>query len=199
MKRFFTFLTMVGLMLALSQPVVAQEQGRWQVKGGVGWFSLPDVFGSLVAGLGSIDTTEGVEHKGFAPMLNPNVEVYCGINDWFALGGSLALGYMSFGSKFVETGALSKSSTALYPTLCIGAQTRYFSTGKFSMYGSWGAGVMALISNQKTPEENNIQVGVIPMVNLYPLSLSYGGSTGGFLEAGWGAKGFVNVGVYHNF
>ena len=111
MKRFFTFLTMVGLMLALSQPVVAQEQGRWQVKGGVGWFSLPDIFGSLVAGLGSIDTTEGVEHKEFATMLNPNVEVYCGINDWFALGGSLALGYMSFGSKFVETGALQASRT----------------------------------------------------------------------------------------
>ena len=199
MKRFVTFLAMVGLMLSLSQPIEAQERGQWQVKGGVGWFSLPDIFGNLVASLGSIDTTEGVEYNEFAPMLNPNVEVYCGINDWFALGGSFALGYANFGSKFVGTGAISRSAEALYQTLCVAAQTRYFSMGEFSMYGSWGAGVMALISNQKTPGENDIQASVIPMVNLYPLSLSNGGDLGGLWEAGWGAKGFVNVGVYYNF
>ena len=199
MRRFLAFLMMAGVMLGTSHSVVAQQRGEWSVKGGVGWFSLPDFFGSLVAGLGSIDTAEGVKHQEFVPLLNPNVEVYCGINDWLALGGSVAVGYASAKSVFSETGVVNKSVEALYPTLCISVQTRYFSIGKFSMYGSWGAGVMMLISSQKTPEENNNQVGVIPMVNLYPLGLSYGGDLGGFLEAGWGAKGFVNLGVYYNF
>lgn len=199
MKRFLAFLMMAGVMLGASQSVVAQQRGEWSVKGGVGWFSLPDVVGGLLVGFGSIDSTNGVVISSFVPMFNPNIEVQYAVNDWLALGGSVAVGYASAKSVFSETGVVNKSVEALYPTLCFAAQTRYFSMGKFSMYGSWGAGVMMLISSQKTPEENNNQVGVIPMVNLYPLSLSYGGDLGGFLEAGWGAKGFVNLGVYYNF
>ena len=199
MKRFFAFLMMAGVMLGASQSVVAQERGEWCIKGGVGWFSLPDFMGSLVAGLGSIDTTEGCENHSFIPMLNPNVEVHYGINDWLALGGSVAIGYAGAESRFVDTGDVNKSSKALYPTICLSAQTRYLSAGKFAMYGSWGVGVMVLVSNQKTSENTNTQVGFSPMANLYPLGFSYGGETGGFVEAGWGAKGWVNVGVYHNF
>ena len=199
MRRFLAFLMMAGVMLGTSHSVVAQQRGEWSVKGGVGWFSLPDVVGGLLVGFGSIDSTNGVVISSFVPMFNPNIEVQYAVNDWLALGGSVAVGYASAKSVFSETGVVNKSVEALYPTLCISAQTRYFSSGKFAMYGSWGAGVMALISSQKTTESSNDQVGVIPMVNLYPLGLSYGGDLGGFLEAGWGAKGFVNMGVYYNF
>lgn len=199
MKRVFTFLMAAAMLLGASQPLAAQERGEWSIKGGIGWFSLPDFVGLLVAGLGSIDVNKEVESNQFMPMLNPNVEVQYGINDWLALGGSLALGYAGVKTELVETGATSKISRAFYPTLCISAQTRYFSAGKFTMYGSWGAGVMLLFSTQKSAETTNNQVGVAPMANLYPLCFSYGDKIGCFCEVGWGAKGFSNVGIYYNF
>lgn len=199
MKRFFITLMMASVMLGLSCPVVAQARGEWSVKGGIGWYSIPDFVGALMVGLGSIDTTEGTTSHSFVPLLNPNVEVHYGINDWLSLGGSLTVGYASAKSTFDDTGVLNKSIVAIYPTLCFSAQTRYFSSGKFSMYGSWGVGAMMLVGNQVTEDSTNNQFGIAPMGNAYPLCFSYGGDLGGFLEAGWGAKGLVNIGIYRNF
>ena len=199
MKRFFITLMMASVMLGLSCPVVAQARGEWSVKGGIGWYSIPDFVGALMVGLGSIDTTEGTTSHSFVPLLNPNVEVHYGINDWLSLGGSLTVGYASAKSTFDNTGVLNKSIVAIYPTLCFSAQTRYFSSGKFSMYGSWGVGAMMLVGNQITDNSSNNQFGIAPMGNAYPLCFSYGGDLGGFLEAGWGAKGLVNIGIYRNF
>lgn len=199
MKRFFTILIAMSVMLGASQHLMAQEDGEWRVKGGVGWFSMPDFLGGLVAGLGSIDTTDGVEHSSFAPMLNPNLEIYYGISDWFSMGLSLGVGYAGAETRYVDTGAISKSSESIYPSLCIASQTRYFSSGKFAMYGSWGVGLMLLHYKQYYDGSEHRQAKIAPMTSLYPLCFSYGGSTGGFLEAGWGSKGFVNVGVYYNF
>lgn len=199
MKRFFITLMMASVMLGLSCPVVAQARGEWSVKGGIGWYSIPDFVGALMVGLGSIDTTEGTTSHSFVPLLNPNVEVHYGINDWLSLGGSLTVGYASAKSTFDDTGVLNKSIVAIYPTLGFSAQTRYFSSGKFSMYGSWGVGAMMLVGNQITDNSSNNQFGIAPMGNAYPLCFSYGGDLGGFLEAGWGAKGLVNIGIYRNF
>ena len=199
MKRFFITLMMASVMLGISCPVVAQARGEWSVKGGIGWYSIPDFVGALMVGLGSIDTTEGTTSHSFVPLLNPNVEVHYGINDWLSLGGSLTVGYASAKSTFDNTGVLNKSIVAIYPTLCFSAQTRYFSSGKFSMYGSWGVGAMMLVGNQITDNSSNNQFGIAPMGNAYPLCFSYGGDLGGFLEAGWGAKGLVNIGIYRNF
>ncbi len=199
MKRVFAFFALAVLMHALSQPIVAQERGVLQVRVGAGWLSLPDFIGGLVVGLGSIDTTEGVEGYSFAPMINPNVELLCGVNEWLALGGSLSVGCAAAETRFEQTGEVSKSTSALYPTICLAATTRYFSSGRVTIYGSWGVGAMMLLSRQTLSSETNTQVGVAPMANLYPLCLSWGGSARGFVELGWGAKGIVNVGGFFRF
>lgn len=201
MKRFFTFLTTILFAAATITPASAQTKGEWDIKGGLGWFSVPDVMGALIAGLGTaFGNPEGSQREDFVPLLNPNIELHYGINNWFALGGSLSVGYSS--AKSVEAGgSVNKSATALYPSLMVSAKTTYLRSGAFSMYGSWGIGIMALMAEQWSVDgsDNNNNFAIAPMGNLYPLGLSYGGRTGGFLEAGWGAKGFVNVGIYHVF
>ena len=201
MKRFFTILATLAVASATITPASAQVKGEWSIKGGIGWYSLPDIVGVLIAGFGSIDTTEGTSSQAFAPLLNPNVEFHYGFNDWFALGGSLTTGLTSAKSIITNTGTVNKSVFALYPTLCVNAITTYFRSGKFSMYGSWGVGVMGLFSRQTGTDisDSSLQFGIVPMGNIYPLSFTYGGRTGGFAELGWGAKGFVNLGVYHVF
>lgn len=200
MKRFFTLLMMAGVMLGASQPLMAQQKGDWNIKVGAGWFSVPDFVGALVAGLGSIDTTEGTISQDFVPMINPNVEVLCSVNDWLELGASLSVGYASAKSVFEGTDKVNKSSMALYPTLCFGVDTRYFRSSRFSMYGSWGLGVCALYGQQRSADgssADNDNFAVAPMGNFYPLCFSYGeaDSVEGFLEIGWGAKGIFNVGL----
>lgn len=201
MKRLFTFFATILVAVATIAPVSAQERGEWSIRGGVGWFSLPDFVGALVVGLGSIDGTEGTTSHDFVPMLNPNVELLYGCNNWLSVGGTLSVGYASATSKFDDTGAVNKQAWALYPSLGVAAKTRYFQSGKFSMYGSWSLGVIVLMSEQSGAEitERGVNTAAVVMGNAYPLCFSYGGDTGGFLEAGWGFKGIVNLGVYHNF
>ena len=202
MKRFFVFLTTILFAAATIAPASAQQRGEWSIKGGVGWYSVPDVVGALVAGLSTaFGNPEGAESQGFIPLLNPNIEVHYGINDWLALGGSLSVGYSSAKVVLTDTGALNKSASAFYPSLVFSAKTQYFRSGAFAMYGSWGVGAMALAAKQWSSDgsNNNNSFGIMPMGNLYPLCFSYGGRTGGFAELGWGAKGFANVGVYHVF
>lgn len=202
MKRIFSIVAVALLGLATLTPASAQQRGEWSIKGGLGWFSAPDLVGVLATGLSvSFDNTEGTETDEFAPLLNPNIEVLYGINNWFALGGSLSLGYCSAESEFVATDAINKSSKAFYPSLQLCAKTTYFRSGRFSMYGSWGVGAMGFFIDQWTADgSNNINSGAVTIMgNAYPVCFSYGGRTGGFAELGWGAKGFVNVGIYRAF
>lgn len=202
MKRFFTILATIMFASATIAPASAQTKGDWSIKGGVGWLSLPDFVGALVAGLGSIDTTEGTKHKELTLLLNPNVEILYGCNDRFAVGLSASAGFIMSQSVIEATGVVNKQATAFYPTLCVAAKTTYFRRGQFSMYGSWGLGVSAMVIEQSGAdvENNGPNTALTPMGNLYPLSFSYGSSrTGGFAEVGWGAKGIVNVGIYHVF
>lgn len=203
MKRFFTFFAAILLASATITPSAAQQVGQWSVRGGVGWFSLPDFIGILVAGFGTaFNNPEGSERQEFIPLLNPSIEAHYSFNEWFALGGSLACGYASSKSTHIESGALNKKVWAAYPTLCVSAQTTYFRKGKFSMYGLWGLGVTAMFSQQTSEDssaEHNTSVVVAPMGNLYPLGISFGNNIGGFAEFGWGTKGIVNIGAYCNF
>lgn len=196
MKRLFTFLMIAALTLGTSQRLVAQD-GKWSTKVGAGWFSVPDFVGALVAGLGSMDTTEGTTSHDFIPLINPNIELVHGVNDWLSLGGYLSVGYASAESRFEATGTVNKSTEAFYPTLLFSAETRYFTSGLFSMYGSWGVGAMALFSQQLFEGDTNTQFAVTPMANVYPLGFAFevNHSLAAFLEIGWGAKGFFNVGV----
>ncbi|MBE6201134.1 MAG: hypothetical protein E7134_02975 [Rikenellaceae bacterium] len=201
MKRIFTLLAAILLAVATITPASAQAKGEWNIKGGIGWVSTPDFVGALIAGLGSIDTTEGTSHKELTTLLNPNVEILYGVNDKWAWGCSLSAGYILSQSVFDDTGVVNKSASAFYPTLCLAAQTTYFRRGQFAMYGSWGFGVMAMVIEQKGTDvtADGPNIAFAPMGNVYPLSFSYGGRTGGFAEIGWGAKGIVNLGIYHNF
>ena len=189
------------LATAALTPANAQSKGEWSVKGGVGFLSFPDLICGLVVGLGSIDATEGVVGESFTPMINPNLEFYYGVNNWLALGGSVSVGYASAKTVFSETGVVNKSISCLYPSMYVSALTRYFTVGRFSMYGSWGVGAMGFFVDQWTADgSNNLNSDAITIMgNAYPLCFSYGGRTGGFAELGWGAKGFVNVGIYHAF
>lgn len=199
MKRVFCILAVAALVMGAPQKAVAQERGELSVRGGVGYFSLPDFVAALATGLGTMAGDEGTVHQSFVTMLNPNIGLYYGVNDWLSLGGSATLGYSSAKRVYESSGTVEKSVRVVYPSLFVGAQTKYFTSGKFSLYGTWGVGAMALFSEQMSDSSKSSNFALSFMADVYPLSLSYGGDLGGFLEAGWGSRGFVNVGIYRNF
>lgn len=201
MKRFFAILAAGAMLLAATTTATAQQRGDWQVRGGAGVLSLPDVFGVIVVGFGSIDTSENVTSHEFVPLTSPTIEVNYWLGDKVALGGSLSVGYAAAWSTFNDSGKDSRRVSALYPTLCLSAQTRYFRKGNFMMYGSWGVGAMTMVVNQYNSDEgqNNSSLGFSMMGNLYPLGFQFGHDKAFFVELGWGAKGTLNVGGCFNF
>lgn len=202
MKRFFRLIMMVVLMAFASlAPAKAQQKGDLHVKAGIGFFSVTDYLGLLLAGFGSIDTTEGVSHHDFITLFNPSVEVEYHFSPHFSLGGFLATGYADAWSTLDATGQINKRATVFYPTLGVSCTTRYFRSGNFSMYGSFGVGVALVTFRQTTPDEGrgNLQFNPIPMANAYPLGFKFGDTKGLFVEAGWGSKGLVNIGAFFNY
>lgn len=212
MKRFFTFLAATAMSVATIFPAKAQLGDGWSIKAGAGWFSIPDVVGLLLAGFGAIDTEEGTSNKSFVPMVSPSVELHYQFNDWFALGGSLAVGYAQNKSVFDSSNIVNKEIWTLYPTLCVNALTNYYQNDEFTLYGSWGVGVMVLFCQQRGESitDKSVKCQSAFMGNCYPLGLAFdlrplfGGSesngrTALTLEAGWGAKGIASLGLCHNF
>lgn len=199
MKRIICILAVAALVVGAPQKVVAQERGELSVRGGVGWYSTPDFIGALASGLGTMSGEDGTVHQSFVPLLNPNIGLYYGVNDWLSLGGSATLGYSTARRVFEGSGVVEKSVEVIYPSLIVAAQTKYYTEGKFSIYGTWGLGAMAFISEQFYDGSVESDFNVSIMADVYPLSFSYGGDLGGFLEVGWGSRGFVNIGVYRNF
>lgn len=202
MKRFSKLLMAVVLVMFVSlAPAKAQQKGDLQLRAGVGYFSLPDYVGILLAGFGSIDTTEGITRDDFIPLLNPSVEVEYHFSEHFSLGGFLALGYADARTTLDSTGEINKRATAFYPTLGISFTMRYFRSGNFSMYGSGGVGATLLAFRQTTPEEGRrpLQIQGAPMANVYPLCFKYGNTSGLHVEVGWGSKGLVSVGGFTYF
>ena len=201
MKRILTILLAGAMVLAATTTATAQQRGDWQVRGSAGVMSMPDVLGVIVVGFGSIDTSENVERHKFIPLTSPTVEVNCWLNDKVALGGSLSVGCAASWSKFTDSGQTSRSVSAVYPSICLSAQTRYFRNGNFMMYGSWGVGAMTMVVNQYDSDEgqNNSSLGFSLMGNIYPVCFQFGQDKGLFVELGWGAKGSLNVGGCFNF
>ena len=195
MKRILSLLVAIVLVFGTTQNAAAQERGEWSIRGGVGWFSVPDLIGALVAGLGSIDTTEGVTRQEFIPLLNPNVGIYCSMNDWLSLGTSFTVGYSTAKTVMEDTGRVNKSVSVLYPSVYIGGIFKYYSYGKFSIYGLCEVGAALYSVTQFSDGENRHQLSFSPMANVYPIGLSYGGQVSGFIEGGWGSRGIVNAGV----
>lgn len=184
------------LLAAAPQTATAQQKGDWQVKGSAGVLSLPDIVSIMIVGFGSIDTNENVERGEFVPITSLSAEANYWFSEKFAVGGSLTVGHASAWSNFTDTGALSRSISATYPTLCVNATTRYFRKGDFMMYGLWGVGAMGIMARQYDSDNGlrNLEFAAAPMGNLYPLCLQYGQRNGLFVEVGWGARGIVNIG-----
>lgn len=198
MKRILSLLVVIVLVFGTTQNAAAQERGTLSIKGGVGYFSISDTIGSLVVGLGTAFGGEDSSSESFVTMLNPNVAVYFSVTDKTALGGSLSFGYSSARRVNNETGAVSRSVKALYPSLCFDVQTTYYTSGKFSIYGQYGVGAMLYIVDQTNEGTYSRDYTLAPTGQLYPIGLSYGGRISGFIEGGWGAKGFVNAGISIN-
>lgn len=194
MKRVFCILAVVGLLLGGSQSASAQKRGEFLVKGGVGYLSIFDLFGSLLVGLGTISGDKESNSESFVPMLNPNLSVYWGVTDKMAVGASLSFGYSS-GRVVTETGAVSRSMKVIYPSLCFDVYTTYYRSGKFSFYGMYGAGPMLYMVEQTDEGVTTREYKLFPAGQCYPIGFSYGGKISGFIEGGWGAKGLVNAGI----
>lgn len=201
MKRILVTLMALAVGAASLTPAVAQTQpGDWQARVGAGFFSVPDYVGLILVAFGSIDTNENISHKDFVPLTSINADFNYQKNAWFSWGGKLSFGCAMASSHFNDTGATSRSVTVAYPTLLVGAKTRYFRSGIFEMYGSWGAGATLLVMDQYTSDsEPNFQMRLFPMADLYPVSFSLGRKNGFFAEIGWGSKGMVNMGGYFSF
>lgn len=79
------------------------------------------------------------------------------------------------------------------------AKLNYYTnqSGRFQIYGNLSAGVLLLDSSGSEVFEDASDAYVAFQLN--PIGVSYGGALSGFLEAGFGYKGFLTIGLSYAF
>lgn len=208
MKRFFTC-TLVALLTLCSVTTTSAQSHvteGWSAKGGVGFYSYPDVVALLLVAFGTIVSGEDVEGCEFVPLLNISTDVGYQIKPWLRIGGALNMGAMSATRYNVTTDELLKQTRTVYPSLLFNAEFSYLQRERLSLYADVGVGAMALLLEQRGSEVDSSsgttkgwQLQIAPAFDLYPLCISWGKDVGGMVELGWGTKGFVNAGAYFSF
>ncbi len=201
MKRASLLLLGALTILTASQPLNAHEKGDFRLSAGIGVYSYVDMVSILIVGISLLDNNENIYGTDFIPLTNPNVGLEYYLSDHVSLGGSISLGFCSGSNRF-EDGSISKKTTMVYPSLLINSTTHYLKRRSFSLYGRWGLGATLFVSKQiqnKSDTSSSVQLSPTMAGDLYPLCFCLGNKTGFFLEAGWGTKGFVNLGGYFSF
>ena len=195
------FLIWIILFLILFVPIQtsAQSPERWKTRFGIGWFSVMDFVSLFGVGFGSIDMEEGSKKENFLPLCNPNIGMAYRLNNWLDLEMQLSVGYASL--KVSDAGnQLKRQAKFIYPSLMLGVSTDYWRKNHFVFYGNYSIGATMFLNAQHNKiNGQNITMEFAPMANVYPICFAYGGQYGFFVETGWGAKGFVNLGCYVRF
>lgn len=217
MKRTLAVLLLVAGVLSATCEVRAQEYSsgtsddfpRWEIRGGVGWFSVFDFVGALGTAFSSIDPGANDDNgittrrEGWEALLNPNVEVFYNFTPRLSVGMSATVGHISSRLVYVTGGSGVRKSCALtYPSLLVGFRGVYWRTpdNLWSIYGTVGVGgSLMYVKNVDTEGQVSTSSQLAMMANFYPLGVSFGTSRGLFAEVGWGAQGFINMGGFFSF
>lgn len=217
MKKTLAVLLLLATALSATSEARAQASlsdanrdfPRWEVRGGVGWLSLFDFVGALGTGFGSIDfgtnDDNGIttRREGWNALLNPNLDLYYNLTPRFSVGVSATVGHISSKLVYVTGGSgVRKSSSFTYPSLLVGLKWLYarLEDNLWSIYGTAGVGASLMcVKNVDTAGEVNNTTQFSPMVNFYPLGVSFGTSRGLFAEVGFGARGVINMGGFFSF
>lgn len=217
MKKTLAVLLLVAGVLSATCEARAQEYSsgtsddfpRWEIRGGVGWFSPLDFICSLGTAFGTIDlganNDNGIttRREGWCASLNPSVEVFYNFTPRISVGVSATVGHISSRLVYVTGGSgVRKSKAFTYPSLMVSARTIYWRTedNLWRIYGTSGVGIsLVCVKDVDTDGGVSTSLEKTVMANFYPLGVSFGTSRGLFAEVGWGAQGFINMGGFFSF
>ncbi len=161
------------------------------------FYTFTDAFVSGIRGVGS----EQIAHNSSSsPYYSLNYNYY--LSPKFAVG--LVLGYYNHKKKETYRDTDTGNETDFMYTshiISLAANVKYIYIKKrnFQFYGRGLVGA-GFIGNKRTHDASTENVSqVIPMFQIMPLGIRYGGSFAGFLELGFGLKGFIGVGLSYSF
>ncbi|MDD4847531.1 MAG: hypothetical protein PHR53_02015 [Bacteroidales bacterium] len=99
-------------------------------------------------------------------------------------------------NKLLAVGGLVSSDFEWFHSAMVKMKFYYIANPKFSFYGDLGLGV-TLSVNQFTNTKATPQL--FPNFGVYPIGVKFGKKAGGFVELGYGYKGFMNFGGFVKF
>ncbi len=199
MKRLlFVIFFAVNIFFSLSAQNEQEDFNRNQWKIGVGLANTNDIVSAisdvlLVGFSGGIATTENKTFSG---------SYYLGYKYAFSkrlsLGGTFVYNKNSF--DLMAEGDKVGHYKNNYYTIAPELDFTYLNMSVLSLYGSVGAGIT--LNNQTYIKDgtNNKEKASAAHFNFQfsPIGLKIGHNAGGFLEAGFGYKGIINLGFFAN-
>lgn len=193
MKRFIIALTLVAVFgsSAFGHKAMAQDAADNHISLSVS-DNLTIYTASLLGGaLGSMFTAP------FGMTLGEVKSYGCGNMSYghslgrrFRLGGDLSYSHTYMNFKDNSTGEIGSESNLRFIMAMVSGRCDYLRRKNFTFYGDVAAGAMAGIGDD---------ISYSPAFQVNPLGFRFGGKVGGFLELGFGVRGFATAGIEFSF
>jgi hypothetical protein len=195
MKKVILFLVIsLTISSVTAQNNEEQTIGKHQLSAGVGVFSSNQALSALGDFIGTAATAGYVTTAGNYSWLTPFISYQYAFSRRFSLGGTFAFDYNTL--KISNHDTPVGNYKRYYSTFAVEGVLNYMNNGNSRLYGLLGGGVTVTSIPDNTEKINNF---VYPNFQLSPIGYKFGDKIGGFVELGYGYKGFINAGIFTRF
>jgi hypothetical protein len=195
MKKVILFLVIsLTISSVAAQNSEKQTAGKHELSVGAGVFSSNQALSALGDLLGTAATAGYVTTAGDYNWFTPFISYQYAFSKRFSLGGTFAFDYNTL--KLSNYDTFVGNYKRYYFTFAVEGVFNYMNNGNSRLYGLLGGGVTVTSIPDNKEKINNF---VYPNFQFSPIGYKFGDKIGGFVELGYGYKGFINAGVFTRF
>jgi len=198
MKKIATLIIAIICATAvMAQEVENSPMKRHEITGGIGLLSHTQIVTFLVDMVGTIVTGGLLMQMDSYNVLTPNLSYRYWFTDRYALGVGFAFDANSV--RVRRQGETAENMTRYrrnFYTFALENTFSYTRSSNFQLYGQLGLGATFI-----SIPGNDYGIGRVPLFNMQitPLGMRIGRDYAGFMEFGYGYKGFINAGFSARF
>ncbi|GHT07075.1 hypothetical protein FACS189440_01180 [Bacteroidia bacterium] len=194
MKKVILFVVISLAISSVAAQNNGEQAGKHELSAGVGVFSFNQALSALGDLLGTAATAGYVTTAGDYNWFTPFISYQYAFSKRFSLGGTFAFDYNTLKVSNHDTPV--GNYKRYYSTFSLEGVLNYMNNGNSRLYGLLGGGVTVTSIPDNKEKINNL---VYPNFQISPIGYKFGDKIGGFVELGYGYKGFINAGVFTRF
>ncbi|GHU72479.1 hypothetical protein FACS189413_15620 [Bacteroidia bacterium] len=180
----------------LLQPIPAETRIQ-EVKLGLGLYGYNQFISSIVDHLGIVPSGFAFQPKGEYSAFTPYIEYQYNVSRLFSIGAVFAFDHNDLDIVYGGTRP-ADSYTRYFYTLAVDGRFHYVTKPTYKLYSTMGLG--AVLAQYKAHSDSpKLSTRYYPAFHVSLFGVSVGRNQGAFAEAGYGYKGFLNVGLFAKF